>query len=277
MLGRIGLSVQPVQRDFDARLAQPQILERVFRALAEAFDEWVAQQLVFTPRYKFETIGEVAAFYDNYLNSIHRNQSGGSRFNNLLFLFLIAKAASPSVIIDSGTFTGSSAWAMHLGCPTADLYSFDIDLSRLPARDAGVHYLEQDWATYDWSRIDLTHSLVYFDDHVDQALRLIQAAEAGLPLAIFDDDFTFAGALEMAHGGLALPKIEFLLDDALDSQTELKWMVGAKEFSWAVPHEKMAQARKAIAETCRLPNTSLVTGIHQTPYRLVRVNVTRRS
>lgn len=276
MLGQIGLSVQPIVRDFDARIVQPEILARMFSALANAFDEWVAQQSVFTPRSSFDTANAVAAFYDSYLASIHRSQAGGSRFNNLLSLFLIAKSASPTVIIDSGTFTGSSAWAMNLGCPNAELYSFDIDLSRLPERDRGVHYLEQDWTTFDWSRTNLENSLVYFDDHVDQALRLIQAAEAGLPLAIFDDDFTFGGAPQMAHGGFALPKIEFLLDDALDNQTELQWVVGSKEFSWAVPHEKMARARMAIAETSRLPNTSLITGIHQTPYRLVRVNVDRQ-
>jgi hypothetical protein len=186
---------------------------------------------------------------------------------------LLAKSAEPAVIIDSGTFTGSSAWALSLGCPKAQVYSFDINLEFLINREAGVTYVEQDWMSFDWNGVDLSNSLVYFDDHVDQAQRLLEAVERGVPLAIFDDDFPVGAFAPMAHGGFALPKIEFLLDETLSKQTELKWVVGAKEYVWPIPHEKMARARKAICETARLPNTSLVTGIHQTPYRLVRVNI----
>jgi hypothetical protein len=180
-LAPLGVAVERVSRDFDARLSDPGQLIRMHRAFGRAWAEWLADQSVIRVRAEIDAEREAALFYEAYLRSPYREQSGGSRYNNLLLLFLIGKTAAPSVIVDSGTDTGASAWALRLSCPDARVLSFDIDLSRLRLRAPGVEYNETDWTAFDWSGLPTGNGLCYFDDHVDQARRLLETAERGFP------------------------------------------------------------------------------------------------
>jgi hypothetical protein len=74
----------------------------------------------------------------------------------------------------------------------------------------------------------------------------------------------------MAHEGHALPKIEFALDEDLQAVPALTWTTSRGARSWPIDHAQLTDMRDRIAATERLPNTSLITGIHQTPYRLVK-------
>lgn len=266
-----GLSLGGVERDFDARLDSPAQLARMHRELAHAWEGWLAGQQVLPVRAKVDAEREGALFYAAYLASPYRDQTGGSRYNNLLFLQLMARTAAPSLVIDSGTYTGASAWALKLACPEARVLSFDIDLSRLRLRTPGVEYIEADWTAHDWSAGSSADALLYFDDHVDQARRLLEAAERGFRLAIFDDDFPLTSFAAMAGDGSALPKIEFVLDDELRGDAEVSWIANGVRRSWRVDPAYLDRARDAIAATDRLPNTGAITGIHQTPYRLVAI------
>lgn len=267
LLGKLGLELSPVGRDFDARLESPWARERMFRRLAEAFDGWLSGQRLFEAE-RFDLAAGIASFYDEYLHSPFRGRGGGSRFNNLLWLYVIARSYRPTVIVDSGSYFGASAWALRAGS-AAPLYSFDIDLSRLKRR-VDATYVEADWSTFRFTE-DVSRGLCYFDDHVDQARRLLEANAAGFGLALFDDDFPVTGCIEMAHGGFAFPKVEFVLDDELSDQASLDWSVHGRRHSWPIDGAYLQRARAAIAATERLPNTSVITGIHQTPYRVVRL------
>jgi hypothetical protein len=244
---------------------------RMLRALADAFDAWALSKTTWPVSQLSDSFAVVKAFYESYLGSVFQAADGGSRFNNLLWLHLVAKATRPSAIIDSGTFRGASAWAFAAALPQCTIYSFDIDLTRLAHRVPGVTYLSQDWATYDFGGCNLADVIAYFDDHVDQGARLLQAASRGVTRLIFDDDFPVTSFARMAHEGHALPKIEFALDDELQTEPALTWSTRHGSRSWPIDHAKLAAMRDRIAATERLPNTSLITGIHQTPYRLVNV------
>ncbi len=244
---------------------------RMLRALADTFDAWAQSATTWPVSQLPDSLAAVQAFYEAYLGSVFQEADGGSRFNNLLWLHLLAKATRPSAIIDSGTFRGASAWAFAAALPQCPIYSFDIDLSRLAHRVPGVTYLSQDWGTYDFGECDLAEAIAYFDDHVDQGARLLQAASRGVTRLIFDDDFPVTSFARMAHEGHALPKIEFAIDHELQAEPELTWRTKEGSRSWPVDHAKLAAMRDRIAATERLPNTSLITGIHQTPYRLVNV------
>jgi hypothetical protein len=73
----------------------------------------------------------------------------------------------------------------------------------------------------------------------------------------------------MAQRGTALPKVEFVLDEELRKFQEVTWSEAGVRYSWPVDVDHLDRAKAVIAATERLPNTSLVTGIHQTPYRVV--------
>jgi hypothetical protein len=226
-------------------------------------------QEIFPVRNRFASAEILGEFYQEFLERPFREPGGGSRFNNLAWLYLIARAMQPSLVIDSGTFRGASAWAFSLaGVP---VYSFDVDLSRLAHRAEGVLYTQSDWTAFNWEDKDLSHALVYFDDHLDQVRRLMEAARRGVPVAVFDDDFPLTSFAAMANRGNALPKIEFVLDDDLRQFREISWLERGKRSVFPVDVPYLDQARSMIIHTERLPETSHITGIQQTPYRLVRV------
>ena len=269
LLGHFGLTLAKNDHDLDARLESSRHLEFVFDDLADPIEQWINCQQLFTCGKPILVRSAVENFYYQYLASPFRAHVTVSRFNNLLWLYLIAKVFEPTFIVDSGTYTGASAWALSLACPDSPLYSFDIDLSRLKLRSPGVRYIQADWTTLDAKECDFSHGLCYFDDHVDQIGRLLQAAERGFPLAIFDDDFPVTSFAPMAHDGTALPKIEFALDDRIRDKEIISWSNHGQPYSWQVDRGYLDKGRQAIRATERLPDTSPITGIHQTPYRLV--------
>ena len=267
--GAVGLQLVKRPLDFEARptgYAQ----SRMVAELAAAFDSWCDATQTWPVSAMPDTRSAVGSFYELYLASAFRAQAGGSLFNNLLWLHLLARATQPSLIIDSGTFRGASAWAFATACPDCPVFSFDLDLRHLAERTPGVTYVSRDWADYDFGPHDLGKALCYFDDHVDQGARLVQAVDRGALRLVFDDDFPVTSFFSMAHDGRALPKIEFLLDDGLRGVPELTWETSGRAHRWPIDHVAFSAMRSRIAATERLPNTSLITGIHQTPYRLVR-------
>ncbi|MBX9745646.1 MAG: hypothetical protein K2X34_02010 [Hyphomonadaceae bacterium] len=237
--------------------------------LAAGFERWIRAQTLFTPAPMSALTELVDRFYHDWLQSPFRSPTGGSRLNNLLWLCLLARAYEPKVIIDSGAFQGASAWALALGAPAARVYSFDIDLSQLKRRTSGVRYIEEDWIRFDpdWQPGDRV--LAYFDDHVDQARRLIEAADRGVGLLIFDDDYPLTSFHQMAPSPNVLPKIEFLLSPHLKDLQTLQWRYGGKLHTWTAEGALLENARRRIKATERLPFTGLTTNIMQTPYRLV--------
>jgi hypothetical protein len=268
ILARADMELRMVSRDFDARLDQPAHLQRMFSALGKAGEEWLKQQQLFPVRCQFDAARGIAEFYEKYLDSPFRSKEGGSRFNNLVWLYLIARAMKPEFVIDSGTFRGASAWGFS--CAGCQVYSFDIDLSHLACRAENVVYSECDWASYAWQ--DLSNSLIYFDDHLDQVRRLMEASQRNIPLAIFDDDFPFTSFPPMANQGYALPKLEFVLDPELRESKEISWINHGRRSVFPIDRSYLDHALTLMAETQRLPDTSPVTGIQQLPYRIVKIH-----
>jgi hypothetical protein len=269
VLGWANCAVQRRSFDFDDRLASGRHLSLMFQRLAAAMGAWLGAQAVFPVIARFDLEAEIAAFYADYLDAPFREQNGGSRFNNALWLNVIAKTLQPTLIVDSGSYTGASAWALSRGAPAATVVSFDIDLSHLHLRAPNVRYVQSDWSTFDLSRQDTSRALCYFDDHIDQAKRVLEASGRGIGTAIFDDDLSLGAFPAMAGKDGALPKIEFVLDDKLVDGEKIEWMARGRRRSWRVDRGYLDRARAKIAIADRLPNTSLITGIHQTPYRLV--------
>jgi hypothetical protein len=270
VLRPFGLTIQSAQRDFN-NLPLGVCRDRMLSALAERFDAWARGQQTWALAGASDTLDATERFFAAYLLAPYRSPVGGSRFNNLLWLHLLARVCRPTVIIDSGTYCGASAWAFAEARLEVPILSFDVDLTRVAKRCPGVQYIQADWTTYDLTKYDLSRALVYFDDHVDQARRLIEAAKRCVPMAIFDDDFPVTSFASMAHAGAALPKLEFVLDDSLRGCKELEWSESGKRYRWDIPWQYLESARACIEKTERLPNTSLVTGIHQTPYRIVQL------
>ena len=271
ILGQIGLGIQRVGPDFSARLVDGPYVTEMCRRLGAAFDSWKSNQTLFESFAEFDTAAAVEQFYNAYLDSPFRTRQGGSRFNNMVLLYLMARSIEPTTIIDSGSFQGASAWALAQGAPKATTVSFDIDMSRMLFAHPDVKFVEADWTTYDWSSVDMSNALAYFDDHIDQVRRTLESSKAGVKVILFDDDLSLTAFPEMAHGGMAIPKIEFVFDPFLAGQDAISWLEGDRERRWKVDHDYLKAAREVIESTDRLPDTSVITGIHQLPYSVVKL------
>jgi len=268
-LSAFGMRLNLIELDFDSYPLNATFQNSLFRELAQYADTWIKNQALFNA-VNFDTEATVRELFFAYMKSPFREPGGGSRFNNLVWLSLLARAFNPAVIVDSGTFRGASAWALKFGAPNAEVWSFDIDMSRIELRTPGVEYREQDWTTFDFGERMGPQTLVYFDDHLDQVRRLSEAHKRNVGLAVFDDDFPVVPALPMFGEGMAFPKIEFVLSDELRNEKEIVWKSGSRTLRWPVDAAYLERGRNLIAVTDRLPNTSLVTGLHQTPYRVVK-------
>src|ERR1700728_1544270 len=232
ILKKLGLELQVVSEDFDARLDQPSQVGRIFSEFAKIADPWLRRQKLFPVACEFDLSLALCQFYEQYLDSPFRDKMGGSRFNNLAWLYLLAKSMKPGFVIDSGTFRGASAWAFSKA--GVEVFSFDIDLTRLALRAGSVVYSQCDWTAFDWKGFDFSNSLIYFDDHLDQARRLMEASQRGVPLAIFDDDFQLTSFAPMANKGLSLPKIEFVLDNDLQKYQEISWLANGRRYIFSI-------------------------------------------
>lgn len=267
-LARGGVELMPRQLDLAVRLESPRHVRRLCGRLAEQAEPWLLGQGLFEVRERFDVEAEVAAFMEDYLAGPWRTIGGGSRLNNLLWLDLIAKAMRPDVIVDSGTYRGASAWALSRGAPRARALSFDVDLSALVSRTPGVTYVGRDWTA---ERLPEGTVLAYFDDHVDQARRLLEAAERGVRVAIFDDDLDLGAIGYALHGGDSLPKVSNVLDEGLADGEVVAWSGDGRRapVEWRVDGPYLARARAVVAGADRVPDLSIHNGIQQLPYRVV--------
>jgi hypothetical protein len=266
LLSRIGLEVVPISIDLGCILAPGKRLDHMFSTTTALVRSWLSSQKLYEPRMVFDVEQEVRGFFHDYMRSPFRNPRGGSRMGNLLCLNLIAKSLSPDLIVDSGTFTGASAWALARGNPRAHLLSFDPDLSRLKLRVPHVEYVGYDWSKYDPTIFVGRTTLCYFDDHIDQWRRLEEAFDRRVSVAVLDDDYTVYQCPPMAHGGASLPKASFLFDDSLKDGEVIEWYEGQYKYDWTVHRPALERVKAMIRCYERLPNVGFPFGIEQIPY-----------
>jgi hypothetical protein len=270
-LANFGLRLTRISTDFEQYPLNESIQKCFFRDLAACADGWLKNQVCFVP-VGFDTEATVKEFFFAYLESPFRVVTAGSRFNNLLWLVLLARAFKPTLIIDSGTYQGASSWALSFGAPEAEVCSFDIDQSQIKHRTPGVQYFKQDWSKFDFGSRLGPRTLAYFDDHVNQGGRLLESYERGIELAVFDDDIPIIPAFrQISIYGTPFPLIEFVLNDDLRREKEIVLKSAARTWQWPVDTLYLDRVRSVIAAADRVPNTSLISGIHQTPYRVVKI------
>ncbi len=199
----------------------------------------------------------VAAFFDCYRSSPLTENKGGSQFNDGLTLFVLARLLAPRRIIESGTHRGFSSWLLRQACPDAELHSFDIDHSRLALRAENATYHLCDWTECDLTSGTDDNTLIFFDDHISHARRIIEAAARGFRHLLFDDNFPVTTLY--ATGGVPVPTVAMLMDSALKGGEELTWTRNNKLYRYRVDSVSLTEARRLIKRAVILPDVSDLT------------------
>ena len=200
---------------------------------------------------------DIEGFVESYRERPCRENRGGCRFNSCVSIHVIARVLAPALVVESGTFHGQSAWVLRGARPAAEIRCYDPDLSNLVWRDRSVSFAERDW-TEDEIAADGRPALLFFDDHVSQARRVVEAHERGFEALLFDDDIDTSRL--GATGIPPAPTIRMVFDDELWDGRYLRWTRNGKDRSLMIDGASCDAARQLIAAAHHLPDLAAVNG-----------------
>jgi hypothetical protein len=136
---------------------------------------------------------------------------GGIPEKNYLALSLISQLLNPTVYVESGFYKGCSMLAASEAKNLKCIIGFDPNHSSFEAtlpKYLDVKLLKTDFSEYTFEDQDLSSSLLYFDDHINTAQRIIQASNKGFKNLIFDDSLGLMGSVQRVYP--SLPSLFFI-------------------------------------------------------------------
>ena len=209
------------------------------------------------PEAAARAVAALADFEALYEARPVRDNKGGSGFNDSLWLYVLARALAPSLIVECGSFRGHSAWLFRQACPDAEIHSFDVDTGQLVHREPSVRYHQGDWAGAALPPADPAGSLLFLDDHISHARRLVEAHARGFRRLLLDDNFPVHQLY--ATGGPPVPTLAMILDPALPLEREIAWTRNGKAYSCRVERAEVEAARALVAQALVLPELAPLT------------------
>jgi hypothetical protein len=197
-------------------------------------------------------------FFEAFRRCPIKQGIGGCGFNAGLLLFISARIAQPRLIVESGTFQGYTSWVFQTACPDADIHCFDISFVNRLWHHPKIRYHQHDWAEKALPFSVPANSLGFFDDHISQAQRVIEATERGFTRLIFDDNLPLHA---LHRDGLpAVPTIDMVFDESLKEGDEFDWVSAGRNFRYQHSAAVVGRARSAIERVIHGPELLNETG-----------------
>ena len=256
--GAIRITPEPALAGQDPAMISTAEQHRLIETISKVVGDSLAKVLPCSSREAKNWGAEaVAAFFALYPRRPLSDNRGGSGFNDSLWLFAMARAIAPRLIIESGTHKGHSAWLFRKACPDAMVHSFDIAPERLSYREPGVTYHSHDWSETDLGKVDPARSLIFFDDHISHAARIREAHARGFRLLLLDDNFPAHNLY--ATGGPPVPTLAMITDPDLAFDSDITWFRKGKTYSYRYSADDVGDARQLIADWMVLPDLAPLT------------------
>jgi hypothetical protein len=241
----------------DRGLLSPRLQARLERELNDAMAAGLTAAGAMPAEGTAALAAWIAEFFRLYPDRPIADTSGGSGFNDALWLFVAARALAPEAIVESGTHRGFSAWVLHRACPQAPIRSFDVDTSRVAWSDPQLSVTQGDWADHVAPDPANARALAFFDDHINHGLRVAQAHARGFRWLLLDDNFRATQV--HATGGPPLPSLAMLFDPELAEGEEIAWTRNGKDYRWTYTRAAEHGARDLIAGYHPLPELAGIT------------------
>lgn len=241
--------------DYDDRTLSPRRAARLRARIAEIVAGfWRAEGAGIEPA---AVIGAVEAFFALYAKRPIADNSGGSGFNDSLWLFTTARLLGPALIVESGVYKGQSSWLLRRAAPAAAMHGVDLDLGQRAWRDESIAYHQGDWSELDLRVPAHGAALCFFDDHVSQARRIREAHERGFRTLLFGDDV--AAETLYATGRPPVPTVSMILDTTLAAGERIEWLRGGVRREYVVDADDIGSARRLIRRASPMPDLAPVT------------------
>ena len=221
-----------------------------------------------------ETIARhVGEFRDVYFRSPITINSGGANFPSGVNLFLMARCLKPGLIVESGVYKGQSSYFLAAACPRGKIHAFDPNLAEVMHRMPGVTYYEHDWMSTEIRCGRFERGLCFFDDHQNQALRIVQAHERGFRHVIVDDSWPIETVI--GCGWPPLPSVDMVVNNPLAPGETVQWVEMGKLWTFVNTteiQELCARARRLIKAAYEVPSLYRECGIAPTSaYKFVEL------
>lgn len=218
-----------------------------------------------------DLLSTVSEFRKVFLESPITMNVYGANFPSGMNLFCLARHLSPSTIVESGVYKGQSSYFLSAACPRASVLAFDVNLSQVAYRAPRVVFRENDWTETDVSCSGT--GFCFFDDHCNQAERILQAYERGFRYILVDDSWP----IEVITGDSwpPLPTIDMIMGDTLDPEESVEWIYASKKWTYVnsrAMSDLCVRARQLIKATHDVPSLYRETGIAPTSaYKFVEL------
>lgn len=207
------------------------------------------------PNRDYEAV--VRAFLDSFGENPAAGSARTTAVGSLLWLHTIAQALQSEVLVESGVFKGASLFTLRAACPGAKVFAFDIDLSNLTFRDPSIEYHEGDWSEA-FPTASGPNDVIYFDDHINNCLRVRQAYDQGFRHVIFDDSPDIGELHKWRYPGV--PTVQMAYNRTIEPGESVAWVWKNRKLEYTYDLEHTHGALDVIEDVIELPSLSALTG-----------------
>ena len=120
------------------------------------------------------------------------NNDGGGALFHYYALYKVVKALNPDYIIESGAHAGVGTWFLRASSNTAKIIVVSPKTPWIYKDPNGMYFTDEkfkDFKDIDWSFLNPSKTLVFFDDHQSGFRRMQESHERGFSHLVFDDNY----------------------------------------------------------------------------------------
>jgi hypothetical protein len=188
--------------------------------------------------------------------------------NGTMWLFLIARQLRPKTIVESGVWRGSSLFTFRQAVPKAKITAFDVTFAHLLSRPDGVDYRERDWGN-DNVRAESDSDLCFFDDHINNCLRIRQSYERGFRHVIVDDSPDLGELHQFRYP--AVPSVSMIEKDKWSDGDTVLWNWNGRRLRYTFRIADTFGAKESIKAVYRFPSIKHLTGMEDAYHYYVQL------
>lgn len=242
----------------------PKLEKLRYEGLAKEVHHFFKSTNLFKNLEYSEILRSVVTFNKVFLESPIIKNDGGANYNTGLIIYCMCRLLEPTLIVECGVFKGMSSYLMREACPKAEIHAFDPVFDNLKHRSRNVNYHNFDWESFRFNMKKPFKGFCYFDDHQNQAVRLIQAYNRGFRVILVDDSWP----IEVPGCGWPpLPSIDMILNDNLKVGEKVQWLESGKIWTYTFDKKEKIMcdtARSLIKNAYDVPSLYRSSGISPT-------------
>ena len=193
-----------------------------------------------------ELVGNLEEFSKIYERRPIKINNGGMKAPQIFFAWFVAKKLQPNLIVESGVWYGQGTWVFEQAAPKAEIYCLDpIPYYERGYKSEKAKYISSDFLQNDWTKLEKSNSLCFFDDHQDALNRIVKCKQEGFNRIMFEDNYplgqgdcySLKKAFDEKDNKQALPglSVKDYLNHIIDTYFEFPPVFSADENRWGLP------------------------------------------